>query len=140
MYVAEISFACACVYMQCVSWVPCRRPRASISLCPCLPASLAVARHLALSLSHSLSLSLSLCAAPRCLTATGLRTQGYHTCQELLSEGELQRLREHAMAVLSGEYETRRPPMNCNPADPRDPTKPHPDLVLRAPMHHSKSR
>ncbi len=44
-------------------------------------------------------------------------------------------MREHAMAVIGGKYETNRPPMNCNPADPEDSHKPHPDLLLRAPMH-----
>ena len=64
-----------------------------------------------------------------------LSSQGYHVCQDLLNEDEVGRLREHAMAVVAGEYETNRPPMNCNPADPQNPTKPHPQLLLSAPMH-----
>jgi|EP01046_Picozoa_sp_COSAG06_P000251 hypothetical protein len=66
---------------------------------------------------------------------SAFQRDGYHICHNLFAEVEVQRLREHAMAVIGGEYETNRPPMNCNPSDPSDPTKPHPDLLLRAPMH-----
>ena len=60
---------------------------------------------------------------------------GYHVHPQLLGDAEVATLREHCMAVLRGDYETRRPPMSCNPSAEGDPTAPHPGLVCAAPLH-----
>jgi ectoine hydroxylase-related dioxygenase (phytanoyl-CoA dioxygenase family) len=68
-------------------------------------------------------------------TAAGVdfyRREGYWVSPPLLSSGELETLRHHAMQVIHGHYETRRPPMNRNPSHPEDPTAPPPQTAADA--------
>ena len=73
---------------------------------------------------------------PSAEEVAAFRAQGFHVCDSLLAADELEALRQHAMQVIDGRYETNRPPMNRNPSDPDDPTKRPADQAVDAAALH----
>ena len=80
--------------------------------------------------------ALAMVSLPSAEEVAAFRAQGFHICDSLLAADELEALRQHAMQVIDGRYETNRPPMNRNPSDPDDPTKRPADQAVDAAALH----